>query len=283
MASLLRNRTSLCKLVKTQIFPTRKSFATSFKQEQKVALVFGAGDATGAACSKAFAKNGYTVIAVRRNKGGTLGSIQQLEERMKHDGLDVHGHVADARKEDDVIRLLDDVEHQFGSISLALHNIGPNMPQSVLGTSVQRYHKLFETSATSSLIVGRECAKRMLKSGTEGGCIFFTGSSASLRGNAYFAAFASAMCAKRALAQSMAKELGPQGIHVSHVIVDGIINTPFHATDASPVPRDIWHERSKNGGIIDPESIAEAFVYLSKQKKNAWTFEMDLRPWIETW
>ena len=86
MANLLKNKTFLWKLMKPQINSTRKCFTTSFKQERKVALVFGAGDATGAACSKAFAKNGYTVIAVRRNKGATLGSIQQLEECMKHDG-----------------------------------------------------------------------------------------------------------------------------------------------------------------------------------------------------
>ena len=102
----------------------------------------------------------------------------------------------------------------------------------------------------------------MLKSGVDGGCIFFTGATACLRGNAYFAAFASAMSAKRMVAQSMAKEFGPKGIHVAHVIVDGIINTPFHATDASPVPRDFYDMKSQNSGLILPDSIAEAFVYL---------------------
>ena len=89
--------------------------------------------------------------------------------------------------------------------------------------------------------------------------------------------------AKRQLAQSMSRELGPKGLHIAHIIVDGIIETPFHASDASPVPRDVWHRRLPNDGIIDPENIAEAFLFLSKQKKNAWTFEMDLRPWDEQW
>ena len=111
----------------------------------------------------------------------------------------------------------------------------------------------------------------------------FTGATACLRGNANFSAFASAMSAKRMLAQSMAKEFGPKGIHVAHIIVDGVINTPFHATDASPIPRELWKKLSNNNGVIQPENIANAFVYLSKQPKDAWTFEMDLRPWNERW
>ena len=263
---------------------TTQKLSTSIKLESKVAVIFGAGDATGAACSRAFAKEGYTVIAVRRNRGATPGNIENLQSRLTSEGLrNVYGFSADARREEQVVALLDEVEHKFGGISLALHNIGPNMPQPVLKTSAERYQKLFEISATSSLIVGKECARRMLTSGTEDGCIFFTGATACLRGNANFAAFASAMSAKRMLAQSMAKEFGPEGIHVAHVIVDGIINTPFHATDASPVPREFWYKRLKNGGVIEPDNIANAFVYLSKQKKNAWTFEMDLRPWDEKW
>ena len=257
--------------------------------ENKVALVFGAGEATGAACTKAFALEGYTVIAVRRNKGATLGNIEDLEVRINNQLLNelrnnakVYGYSVDARNEKEVESLIDDVENKFGPIHIALHNIGPNMPQPFLSTSVQRYQKLFEISATSSLIVGKECAKRMIARGTEG-CIFFTGATACLRGNANFSAFASAMSAKRMLAQSMAKELGPQGIHVAHVIVDGIIDTPFHQTKASPVPRDVYSEKSKNNGLIKAKNIANAFVYLSKQPKDAWTFEMDLRPWNEKW
>ena len=252
-------------------------------------MVFGAGEATGAACTKAFALEGYTVIAVRRNKGATLGNIKDLEARLNDelinnssDDVSVHGYSIDARNESEVTCLMDEVEQKFGAIKVVIHNIGPNMPQPVLSTSIQRYQKLFEISATSSLIVGKESAKRMISSGVDGS-ILFTGATACLRGNANFSAFASAMSAKRMLAQSMAKEFGPKGIHVAHVIVDGVINTPFHATDASPVPRDVWNTLSNNDGIIQPENIANAFVYLSKQSKDAWTFEMDLRPWNERW
>ena len=143
--------------------------------------------------------------------------------------------------------------------------------------------KMFEISAVSGLIVGREVARRMLAAGVDGGTILFTGATASVRGAANFAAFSGGMAAKRTLAQAMARELGPRGIHVCHVIVDGIIDTPFHATDASPVPRDRYKVLSESEGIIDPDGIADAFVALVNQKKSAWTFEMDLRPWSESW
>ena len=268
---------------------TKLKYSNSKQTENKVALIFGAGEATGAACTKAFALEGYTVIAVRRNKGATLGRIEDLEARINaeltnlpKEDTKVYGYSVDARNEKDVIGLIDEVEQMIGPIHVALHNIGPNLPQPVLGTSVERYQKLFEISATSSFIVGKECAKRMIDAGRQGS-ILFTGATACLRGNANFSAFASAMSAKRMLAQSMAREFGPQGIHVAHVIVDGIINTPFHATDASPIPREFYHAREKNEGLIQPDSIAQAFVYLSKQPKDAWTFEMDLRPWNEKW
>ena len=267
----------------------RLNFSNEVSKKRNVAMVFGAGEATGAACTKAFALEGYTVIAVRRNKGATLGNIKDLEARLNDelinnssDDVSVHGYSIDARNESEVTCLMDEVEQKFGAIKVVIHNIGPNMPQPVLSTSVQRYQKLFEISATSSLIVGKESAKRMIASGVDG-CILFTGATACLRGKANFSAFASAMSAKRMLAQSMTKEFGPKGIHVAHVIVDGVINTPFHATDASPVPRDVWNTLSNNDGIIQPENIANAFVYLSKQSKDAWTFEMDLRPWNERW
>jgi NAD(P)-dependent dehydrogenase (short-subunit alcohol dehydrogenase family) len=149
--------------------------------------------------------------------------------------------------------------------------------QIILDTTTEHIFKMWEISAGSALIVGREVAQRMLEHG--GGCIMFTGATASMRGNAGFAAFSSAM----------ARELGPRGIHVAHVIVDGIIDTPFHASDKSPVPRDRYAELSTTDGIIDPDAIADtfvqirSFVMLANQKKSALSFEIDLRPWQESW
>ena len=142
--------------------------------------------------------------------------------------------------------------------------------------------KMLEICAGSALIVGREVASRMLATGN-GGCILFTGATASLRGASGFAAFSGGMAAKRMLAQAMSRELAPQGIHVAHVIVDGVIDTPFHATDRSPVPRDKYAQLAANEGIMDPDAIADSFVVLANQKRSAWTFELDLRPWTESW
>jgi NAD(P)-dependent dehydrogenase (short-subunit alcohol dehydrogenase family) len=253
--------------------------ATGLKE---VALVVGAGDATGAAACRAFARDGFTVVAVRRNKGASLGELDAMVKSITDEGYDAHGFALDARRENEVIGLLDTIEKDIGTIRVCLHNIGPNLPMSIFDTTTQRYMKMFEISAVSGLIVGREVAKRMLAQGGEG-TILFTGATASIRGAANFAAFSGAMSAKRTLAQSMARELGPLGIHVAHVIVDGIIDTPFHATDASPVPRPRYKQLAANDGIIDPDGIADAFLALVHQKKSAWTFEMDLRPWSETW
>ena len=104
-----------------------------------------------------------------------------------------------------------------------------------------------------------------------------------MRGGPGYAAFSGAMSAKRMLAQSMSRELSPKGIHVAHFIIDGVIDTPFHATDASPIPRAKYHQLSANNGLIDPNAIAEALVAVAKQPRSGWTFEMDLRPWSEQW
>jgi len=138
------------------------------------------------------------------------------------------------------------------------------------------YYKVWEMGCFGGFLVGREAAKAMLPRGR--GSIFFTGATASLRGREGFAAFAGAKHALRALAQSMARELGPKGIHVAQIIVDGAIDTEF--------TRENFPQRyalKQQEGIVDPEAIAESYWQLHLQPRNAWTHEMDLRPWIEPW
>jgi NAD(P)-dependent dehydrogenase (short-subunit alcohol dehydrogenase family) len=138
------------------------------------------------------------------------------------------------------------------------------------------YYKVWEMGCFGGFLMGREAARVMLP--RRRGSIFFTGATASLRGREGFAAFSGAKHALRALAQSMARELGPQGIHVAQIIVDGAIDTEFI--------RDNFPERyalKDRGGIVDPEAIAESYWQLHRQPRNAWTHEMDLRPGIETW
>ena len=174
-----------------------------------------------------------------------------------------------------MVALFDDVECDIGPVEVVVFNIGANVHFGIRETSVQVYRKVWEMAAFAGFLAGREAARVMVPRQT--GTIIFTGATASMRGGAGFAAFAGAKFALRALAQSMARELGPEGIHVAHSIIDGAIDTAFI--------RDNFPDRYKlkdRDGILDPEAIADAYLMLHHQPRSAWTHELDLRPWIET-
>ena len=157
-----------------------------------------------------------------------------------------------------------------------MFNVGGNVRFGITETTTRVYTKVWEMAALAGFLMGREVAKVMLPRAR--GSIFFTGATASLRGRDGFAAFAGAKHALRALAQSMARELGPQGIHVAHLVIDGAIDTAFI--------RETFPERYKlkeREGIVNPEAIADAYWQLHTQQRSAWTHEMDLRPWLEAW
>ncbi len=143
-------------------------------------------------------------------------------------------------------------------------------------TTARVYTKVWEMAAFAGFPMGREAAKRMMPRGR--GTIIFTGATASLRGGAGFAAFSGAKHALRALAQSMARELGPQGIHVAHIVIDGAIDTAF-IRESFP---EAYAKRDQ-GGILSPDHIAEMYWMLHCQPKDTWTHELDLRPWMEKW
>ena len=160
---------------------------------------------------------------------------------------------------------------------MLVFNIGANVPSSILDETARKYFKVWEMACLGGFLNGREVAKRMVARDGEGhkGTIIFTGATASLRGSANFAAFAGAKHALRALAQSMARELGPRGIHVAHTIIDGAIDTEFI--------RENFPERyalKDSDGILNPDHIAENYWMLHKQPRDAWTHELDLRPWM---
>ncbi|QXH93257.1 SDR family oxidoreductase [Pseudomonas ogarae] len=239
---------------------------------KKVVLVVGAGDATGGAIAKRFAQEGFVACVTRRS----ADKLEPLVAGIRAQGGEAHGFACDARKEDDVIALIEQIENQIGPIEAFVFNIGANVPCSILEETARKYFKIWEMACFSGFLNAREVAKRMVK--RQRGTILFTGATAGLRGASGFAAFAGAKHGIRALAQSMARELGPLNIHVAHVVVDGAIDTDFI--------RDNFPEKyatKDQDGILNPEHIADSYWYLHSQPRDAWTFELDLRPWSERW
>ncbi len=236
----------------------------------RAALVVGAGDATGGAIARRFAREGYTACVTRR----TADALQPLVERIRAEGGQAVGYGSDARDEAAVTALVAQIEREVGPIEVAVFNIGANVRFNVADTTERVYRKVWEMGALAGFLMGREVAKVMLPRGR--GTILFTGATASLRGSAGFSAFAGAKHALRALAQSMARELGPQGVHVAHIVIDGAIDTRFIAENFPA--RYALKDRA---GILEPDHIADNYWHLHQQPRSAWTHELDLRPWME--
>ncbi|QKE65010.1 SDR family oxidoreductase [Aquipseudomonas campi] len=240
--------------------------------DNKVVLVIGAGDATGGAIAKRFAREGYIACVTRRS----ADKLQPLVDEIRAAGGQAHGFASDARKEDEVAALVEQIESSIGPIEAFVFNIGANVPCSILEETARKYFKIWEMACFSAFLTAQAVARRMVTRGR--GTILFTGATAGLRGASHFAAFAGAKHGVRALAQSMARELGPMNIHVGHVVVDGAIDTAF-IRDSFPE----MYARKEQDGILNPEHIADNYWFLHAQPRDAWTFELDLRPWIEKW
>ncbi len=237
-----------------------------------VCCVIGAGDATGAAVARRFAREGHPVCVARR----TEAALQPLVDQITAQGGRALAFGLDARREDQVVGFFDRVEAEVGPIEVLVFNVGGNVRFPILETTAQKYFKVWEMCALAGFLAGREAARVMLPRGR--GTVLFTGATASLRGAAGFAAFAGGKAALRALAQSMARELGPQGLHVAHVVIDGLIDTAF--------AREHFAQRVADAGpdgILNPDHIADAYWMLHRQPRDAWTFELDLRPSVEPW
>ena len=238
------------------------------------ALIIGAGDATGGAIAKAFAADGYTACVNRRPRHAD--TLDALAQSIRDSGYKAQAYPADARDEDAMIALVDNVERDVGPIEIAVFNIGANVRFNVADTSAQVYRKVWEMAAFAGFLMGREVAKHMME--RQRGTIIFTGATASIRGGAGFSAFSGAKAALRMLAQSMARELGPQGIHVAHSIIDGGIDTEFVRG-----LRPDFDDAKANDLVLSPDAIAAQYVMLHKQHRSVWTHEFDLRPWGENW
>jgi NAD(P)-dependent dehydrogenase (short-subunit alcohol dehydrogenase family) len=240
--------------------------------EKKAVLVIGAGDATGGAIARRFAREGYIACVTRRS----VDKLAPLVTRIEADGGVAHAFGTDARKEDAMVALFQEIEANIAPIEAAVFNIGANVRFGITETTARVYFKVWEMACFAGFLMGREAARVMLP--RQRGSIFFTGATASLRGRAGFSAFAGAKHGLRALAQSMAKELGPQGVHVAHLIIDGAIDTEFI--------RSNFPERyalKEQEGIVNPDHIADTYWMLHQQPRDAWTHELELRPWLESW
>jgi NAD(P)-dependent dehydrogenase (short-subunit alcohol dehydrogenase family) len=247
----------------------------SASRNAAVAIV-GAGDFIGSAIAERFAAEGYRVFGGRRH-GDQLSA---LKSRIESAGGRFEGRSLDARREDEVAAFMAEADADQ-PLEAAVFNVGANVNFSILDTTERVFRKVWEMACEGGFLTGREAARRMLARGS--GSIFFTGATASLRGGSGYAAFASAKAGLRALAQSMARELGPKNIHIAHLVIDSGVDTAFvrDRIAAARGPRAL--EQLAPDTLMDPASIAEAYWRLHQQTRDAWTFELDLRPFGETW
>ncbi|WP_088283499.1 SDR family oxidoreductase [Ideonella sp. A 288] len=246
--------------------------STTAPRPDKAVLVVGAGDATGGAIARRFAREGFATCVTRR----TADKLAPLVDRIRAEGGVAHACACDARDESAVVDLFARIEGDIAPLEVVVFNIGANVRFPITEMTERVYRKVWEMGALAGFLTGREAARAMLPRGR--GTILFTGATSSLRGGAGFAAFAGSKHALRALAQSMARELGPKGLHVAHVVIDGAIDTAFIAENFPE--RYALKDRA---GILDPDAIAESYWQLHQQPRSAWTHEMDLRPWMEPW
>lgn len=239
---------------------------------EKAVIVVGAGDALGGAIARRFAREGLAAVIVRRH----ADQLDALTAAIREAGGEAHPFWVDARQEDQVVGLFEKVEAEIAPVEACVFNIGANVRFPIVETTSRVFTKVWEMACFSGFLTGREAARVMTPRGR--GTILFTGATASVRGRDGFAAFSAAKHGLRALAQSMARELGPKGIHVAHTIIDGAIDTQWIAEN---FPQR--YAMKEQDGILNPEHIAEAYWALHAQPRDAWTHELDLRPWMEAW
>lgn len=241
--------------------------------EARKALVIGVGaeKGLGASISARFAREGLHVYLA----GRTAQSLELVVKQIQAAGGLATPVVADATRETEVQALFDQVCAAEGSLEVAVYNAGNNTPGAVTAMEASYFEHAWRVCCFGGFLFGREAARRMLP---RGGTLLFTGASASLRGRAGFAAFNSAKGALRNLAQAMAKELGPKGLHVGHVVVDGGIDGDKLRKGRPEVARQMGEER-----LIDLSGLADAYWFLHQQPPRAWTFELDMRSKVEPW
>jgi len=222
------------------------------------ALIVGAGAGLSASLARAFAKEGLAVALAARTPDDLRALAQETGAQV---------FACDASRRADVERLFADLDAR-GAPDVVVYNASYRTRGPLVDLDADEVEKSLRVSALGGFFVAQAAARRMLPQGH--GAIFFTGASASVKGYAQSAPFAMGKFALRGLAQSMARELAPQGIHVAHVVVDGGIRSDRRAEPAD-----------KPASMLDPDAIAATYVYLLRQPRSAWSWEVELRPWVE--
>ncbi len=237
------------------------------KQHQSIAVVIGVGPGLGLAIAKKFVAENFFTVIISRNKEQLSALIPQIDAANKN----VAAFAADVTNEEEVISLFNEIKNKFGHPEVVIYNAAAKFElKGINDISSEDFIRSWKISCLGGLLVSQQVTPNMIKQSK--GTIIFTGATAALRGSANMTAFAVGKFSQRALAQSMAKEFGPQGIHVVHVIIDGYIATPIVLKHFPDKPLD---------SFLNPKDIAETYWQLYRQDKCAWTHEIDLRPYTE--
>jgi len=245
------------------------------KRNATVAVI-GAGDFIGGEIAKKFAAEGFTVFAGRRQGEKLAPLVAEIEAA----GGKIVARSLDARKEDEITAFIADAD-KHAPLEVCIFNIGANVNFPILDTTERVFRKVWEMACYSGFLAGREAARVMLPRGK--GAIFFTGATASLRGGSGFSAFASAKFGLRAVAQSIARELGPKNIHVAHLIIDSSVDTEWvRQLITNREGKDAIQNLDPNR-LMRPAAVAETYWQLYQQPRDAWTFETEIRPFGEKW
>ena len=229
-----------------------------------VCVIVGVGSGNGASFSRKFADEGYRVAMLSRN----IEYLQKLARSIP----DSQAYQYDVTEIDKATEVFSRIESEMGAISVVVYNAGAGAFENINDANVESFQKAWEVNARGLFVVAKQVIPQMQK--LEGGSIVIIGATASIKGGANFTPFASAKAAQRSLAQSMARFLDPEKIHVSYIIVDGVIDLERTRKAMPDKPDDYF---------INPDDLAESVWFLTQQRPSAWTFELDLRPFGEKW
>jgi NAD(P)-dependent dehydrogenase (short-subunit alcohol dehydrogenase family) len=240
------------------------------------AAIVGAGDYIGAAIARKFAAEGFTVFAGRRHGDKLAPLVAEIEAA----GGRIAGRSLDARNEEQIAAFLRDAD-RTAPLEICIFNIGANVNFPLLETTERVFRKVWELACYAGFLTAREAARLMLSRG--GGNIFFTGATASQRGGIGYAAFASAKFGLRAVAESAARELGPKGIHVAHLIIDAGVDTEWVRSRIKEREGEAALTNLYPGRLMRPAAVAEAYWQIYQEPSDAWSFEREIRPFAEKW